>query len=114
MVASGYRLILLIPATGGPALPGGTFRLGIPHKAYMETPLPEVHLPGYLHLDLPGPAETKILIRSTWANTRGLLEFQLLQRNPRHSAAIMAVKQCPTAPEGVAYQLADYAASRCQ
>ena len=47
MVASGYRLILLLPATGGPDLPGGPFRLGVTHQACVETPLPEVHLPGY-------------------------------------------------------------------
>ena len=48
-----------------------------------------------------------ILVRTMWAKTRGLLEFQLLVRTPHHSAAKIALNRRPTAPEGVAYQLAD-------
>ena len=48
-----------------------------------------------------------VFIRTTWAKTRGLFEFQLLPRTPRHSAAKIAVNRRPTAPEGVAYQLSD-------
>ena len=55
-----------------------------------------------------------VLVNTTWAKTRGISEFQLLLITPRHSAAKIAVKRCPTAPEGVAYQLADCAASRLQ
>ena len=57
---------------------------------------------------------TNVFVRTKWAKTRGLSEFQLLLRSPRHSAARIAVNQRPTAPEGVAYQLADCAASRRQ
>ena len=32
VVALGYYIILLLPATGGPTLPGSPFRLGIPHQ----------------------------------------------------------------------------------
>ena len=38
---------------------------------------------------------------------RGLSEFQLLSRTPHNSADKISVKRRPTAPEGVAYQLAD-------
>ena len=55
-----------------------------------------------------------IFVSTTWAKTRVLLEFQLRDITPRHSAARISVKRCPTAPEGVAYQLADCAASRRQ
>ena len=48
-----------------------------------------------------------VFVRTTWAKTRGLLEFQLLLKTPRHSSAKISVKQRPTDPEGVAYQLVD-------
>ena len=48
-----------------------------------------------------------IFVRTTWAKTRGISEFQLLPITPRHSADKITVRQRPTAPEGVAYQLAD-------
>ena len=38
-----YRLILLLSAGGGPALPGGPFRLGVPYQDRMENPILEVH-----------------------------------------------------------------------
>ena len=37
---------------------------------------------------------------------RGLSEFQLREIAPHYSASKIAVKRPPTAPEGVAYQLA--------
>ena len=55
-----------------------------------------------------------VLVKMAWAKTMGLSELQLLLRTPRHSAARIAVKRRPTAPEGVAYQLAECAASRRQ
>ena len=48
-----------------------------------------------------------VFVRKMWAKTRGLLEFQLRERIPRHSAANIDMKRRPTALEGVAYQLAD-------
>ena len=55
-----------------------------------------------------------VFVRTIWAKTRGLSEFQLLLKTLRHSSDNIAVKRRPTAPEGVAYQLADCAASRRQ
>ena len=107
MLAPGYRLFLLIPATGGSALPDVTLRLGIPHQAFVETPLPEVHSPSDLRPDIPALRTFTVFVRTTWANTRGILEFQLLSITPRHYTTSMAVKQRPTSPEGVAYQPAD-------
>ena len=43
-----------------------------------------------------------VLVNTKWAKMRGLSEFQLLLRTPRHSASNIAVKRHPTAPEGVA------------
>ena len=50
-----------------------------------------------------------VFVRTTWAKTRGLSEFQLREITPCHSAARIAVKRRATASEGVAYQLADCA-----
>ena len=48
-----------------------------------------------------------VFMRTTWAKTRDLSELQLRARTPRRSVAKIAVKPLPTAPEGVAYQIAD-------
>ena len=61
MVASGYRLILLLSRIGIPDLPESPFRLDIPYQACMDTPLPEIHPPGYLCPDLLGSADTQRL-----------------------------------------------------
>ena len=52
-----------------------------------------------------------VFVRTTWVKTRGLSEFQLYEITPRHSASKISVKRRPNAPEGLAYQLADCAAS---
>ena len=80
----------------------------------MDTPLPEVHLPGDLFLDLPGLWPPSVFVMTTWENKRGLLEFQVLPSTPCQSSASMAMERHPTVPEGVAYQLADCVASRRQ
>ena len=54
-------LVLLLSSTSGPALPGSPFRHSVPYQTCMDTPLPEVHPPGYLRPDLPGPADTQRL-----------------------------------------------------
>ena len=59
MVAPHNGLILLLPAPGGPALSGGTFRLGIPHQAYVDNPPPVVHPPGDPRPDLLCPTDTQ-------------------------------------------------------
>ena len=43
-----------------------------------------------------------ILVKITWENTRGLSEFQLLLRHPRHSVSTIDVNWQPTIPGGVA------------
>ena len=73
MIALGYLIILVLSATGGPALPEGPFRLGIPHQACMETPLPEVHLPGDPRLDIPGPADAQHLCGDNVGKEKGSL-----------------------------------------
>ena len=55
-----------------------------------------------------------VFVRMTWSKTRSLLDFQILPSTPYHSADSIALKRRPTAPEGVAYQLADCETSRLQ
>ena len=73
MVASGYRLILLLPATGGPALLYGPFRLVVSYTACVETPLPDVHLSGYPSPDLLGPADAQHLCKNDVGKDKGSL-----------------------------------------
>ena len=40
VVSLGYHLIILLPATVVPALPGGPLRRGVPQQACVENPLP--------------------------------------------------------------------------
>ena len=54
-VATVYCLVLLLSSSGGPALPGSTLRLCVPHHDRVETSLPEVHPSCYLCPNLPGP-----------------------------------------------------------
>ena len=55
-----------------------------------------------------------VFMRTTWEKNRGISDFQVLLSTPRHYSARMAVNWRPTAPKGMAYQLTDCAASRCQ
>ena len=48
-----------------------------------------------------------VFVRTMWAKTRGLSEFQLSEITPRNYAAKISVKRRPTATEGVEYQIAD-------
>ena len=73
MVASGYRLILLLPATCGPDLPGGPFRLGTPHHACVDTPIPDIHPPGYPRSDILGPTDTQRLSNNNVGEDKGYL-----------------------------------------
>ena len=114
MVSSGYRLILLLFSAGGPALPFSSFRLSVSYQACMETPIPEVHSPGDTCPDIPRPADAERLCEDDVGKTRGLSEFQVLPSTPCHSAAIMTMNRCPTVPEGVEYQIANFATSRRQ
>ena len=78
VVALGFRLILLLHVTGGPALPVGTFRLGIYHQARMKTPLPEVHPPGDPRPDFPGPTDAKRLREDEVGKDKGSLGVSTL------------------------------------
>ena len=73
MVAPGCRLHPLLSAGGGPDLPGGPFRLSIPHQACMETPLPEFYPPDDPRPDLPGPADAQRLREDNVGNDKGYL-----------------------------------------
>ena len=95
VVAPGYRLLLLLSATGGPAVSVGSFRLLIPHQACMDTPLPEVHLYGDPRPDFRALRTLIVFVSNTWAKTRGLSGFQLRSITPCHSMDIMAAKRCP-------------------
>ena len=61
MISTSYSIVLVLPDTGVPALPGGPFRLGVTSLYRMETPLPDFHLPGYPRPDLFGPADAQRL-----------------------------------------------------
>ena len=114
MIASGYRLILLLSSAGGPALPVRPFRPSVSYQACMYTPIPEVHPPGDLCLDLLGPADTQRLCADDVSKEKGPLGITGPLNYPRHSADSMAMKQLSTATEGVMYQLADCEARRIQ
>ena len=61
VVTPGYRLILILSDTGSPTLPGVIFRLGVPHQAHMETPLPEVYPSSDPCLDISSPMDAQLL-----------------------------------------------------
>ena len=106
-----HVVVLLLAAEGGPALAGGPFCLGVPTRPACW-PLSQRSMRLVILARISWSWQTpNVLVSTTWAKTRGLLEFQLHDRTPRHSAARIALKRRPTAPEGVAYQLADCAAS---
>ena len=65
VVAPGYRLLLLLLfSAGSSALPGGPFRLNIPHYARMEISLLEVHPPGDPCPDFLVPADAQRLCKN--------------------------------------------------
>ena len=111
MVAPHTGLVLLLSSTGSPALPGGPLRLVIPHQARVETPLLEFHPPGDPRQDLLFPADSQRLFKINVGKDEGPLGVHTLDENPRHSSASMAANRRPIAPEGMAYQLVDCAAS---
>ena len=73
MISFGYRLILLFPDTGNLALPGGPFRINVPHQACLYPPLPEVHPSGDPHPDLPGSADAQCLRENNVGEDKGYL-----------------------------------------
>ena len=73
MIAPFYGLILLLPYTGGSALPGGLLCIGIPHQACVETPLQEVYLPGDPGLDLFCPPYTQRIFKNDMGKDDGPL-----------------------------------------
>ena len=70
------------PYPGGSSLPGSPFRIGIPYKTSIETPLPEVHLPGDSRPDLPGPAYARHLCEDGVGKDKGSLGVSTLVDHP--------------------------------
>ena len=56
--------LVLLSSTGGPAIPGGPLRFGVPLQARMETPLQEVHPPGDQRPDLLGPTDAQRIFKN--------------------------------------------------
>ena len=73
MIATCYSLFLLLSTTGDPYLPGGSFRLRMPHQACVDILLPEVHPPGDPRPDLLGPADFQRLRKNVVGEEKGLL-----------------------------------------
>ena len=73
MKAPGYRLILLLPAGGGPDLTGGTFRLGSPYQTCVLTSIPEVYMPGDPGPDLSGWTDAQRLCKNNVGKDEGSL-----------------------------------------
>ena len=92
VITPGHSFVLLFAAGGGHALSGGPFRVG--------NSLPKFHAPRDPDPDLSGPADTQRLHKND-------VRVPTPIENPPHSKAKIAVKNIPTAPEGVVYLLAD-------
>ena len=107
MLAPGYRLLPPLSTAGGPSLPGDPFRLGAPHQACMENPLPELHPHGYRRPYFLGPTGTQRLREYDVGKDEGSLGVQLHSITPCHSTARRAVNQRPTTHVGLAYQISD-------
>ena len=73
--------ILLFPP-GGPVLPGRPICLSVSHQAHVNTPLPEVHIPRYHGLDIPGPVEKQRLGKYDVGKDGGCSKFQISSRTP--------------------------------
>ena len=82
VVAPGYILILLLPATGGPALPGGPFRIGVSYQSPVEAPLPEVPPVHYSVPDLSGLADAQRLCKNNVVKDKGSLGVPTPAKNP--------------------------------
>ena len=82
VVAPCNILVLLLSSTGGPSLPGGLFRLSIPHQSRVETPLPEVHPPGDPFLDILFPADTQYLRENDVGKDKGPLGVPTPTKSP--------------------------------
>ena len=75
-------LFLLLSCTGGPALPGSPFRLDIPYQVRMDTPLPEVHPPGFTRPDLLGLTDTQRLRKDNLFKDEEPLRFPTPAKDP--------------------------------
>ena len=107
MVTSGHGFVLLLDATGGPALPGGPFRLSIPHQTPVQTPLPEVHAPRNPGPDLLVTVDAQHLCKSNVGKDEGSLRVLTPIENPAPFRGQYFREAAPHCSEGVAYQLAD-------
>ena len=82
MVTPVHSFVLLLAARGGPSLPGGSFRLSVPHRARVQNPLPEFHAPRYPCLDLLGPAYTQRLHEDDVGKDKGYIRVPTPTKNP--------------------------------
>ena len=114
MKSPGHGIVLLLAAEGGPALSAAPSTSTSPARPVYWSLSQRSMRHVILARILWARRTTNVFVRTTWEKTRCLSEFQLRDIIPCHSAARIAMKRCPTAPKGVAYQLADSAASRRQ
>ena len=82
VVALSYRLILLLPAGGGPALSGIPFRLGVPHQTCVLDPLVEVNAPRDPCPDLSALADAQRLHKNDVDKKGGSLGVKTPYKNP--------------------------------
>ena len=101
MEAWGYRLILLLAASGGPLHPG------VPHQTRVQTLLSEVHAPRYPGPDLSGLADARRLCKNNVGKDEGSIGVPTPVENTPPFRGQDCREAAPTASEGVAYQLAD-------
>ena len=82
VVTPGYCLLLLLPTTGGPALPSSPFCLGVPHQARLETPLSEVHALRYPGPDLLASMDAQRICKNNLSEDKGSLGVPTPVENP--------------------------------
>ena len=73
VVAPGHGFVVLLDASGSPALLGSPFRLGVSYQTRVQTSLPEVHVPGDPCPDLSGPADAQRLCKDDVGEDEGYL-----------------------------------------
>ena len=73
MVTTGHGVVLLLAAGGSLALPGGPFRLVVPHQARVQTPISEVHELRNPGPDLSGPADAQRLRKNDMDEDEGYI-----------------------------------------
>ena len=77
MVTPGHGFVLLLASGGGSTLPGGPFRLSIPHQTRVQNPLSEVHALRNPGPDILGPADSKCLRKNDMGKDERLLYWNI-------------------------------------